>query len=586
MAITVSVLNTPISLEPINAPLWFRINSTSSGLTDFKYVFRPEYRIEPFTGGYTTLGTYRIPPRPVNGDGLFSPHRSLKSFIQTNIDPYVSTTTLSAEASSLISYKLNYGFDFNPNKVFTDTINVSGNMGLTFSTIHEFLVGDIITINKDNKSFNPQYDGTCSVASVPNSYSIKTDKVFSTTLLANESGVITNQFRITGSSSEFFTFNGTRQYNERTKDFRQYIIGTVSAGTAGKFLTNYDKDISKPVRLDDYETLSVILPSSPLNPYYVSVNTYRSDNSLIGTYGLTYSAANSYRKVDIGVGPMNLINLGIPFVNSNTGTNIVSHYDIHIKRLQFGFPTSVSEFRKYRIDNTCTNYEKQRVVFLNRLGGYDYFNFTLDSKKTLSITRTEYEKMLNWNYNIGDRGKTILAQKAETKMTINSNWITEYDSLWLEELLTSPEVFILPNTNVVYQNQGPIYLTNEGPNYFSISTTDLPAGSYNIQFDAILKDDLLIDAIDLTSLDVVPLGTGTLHYAKKLTTTGGLVFTNIVNYDDDIIINNLVITRTTGDKLPIIITDNSYEVKTALRNQMFNLVLNYKFGYDLNLQNE
>lgn len=580
MPISVSVLNTPISLEPINTPLWFRVNSASSALTDFKYIFVPKYRLEPLTGLFTTIGTYKVPARPINGDGLFSPHRALKSFLINSINPYLSSTVLSPETAALIGYRLDYGYEYNPNKVFTDTINVSGNMGLTFSTIHDFTVGDIITVNKDNKSFNPQYDGTCSVASVPNSFCIKTDKVFSTTILANESGVITNQFRITGSSSEFFTWNATRQYDERTKDFREYIIGTVSAGTAGKFLSNYDKDIQKPVRLDDYETLSMILPSSPLNPYYVSVNTYRSDNSLIATYGLTYSATNSYRKVDVGVGPMNLINMGIPFISA-TGTNVVSHYDIHVKNSQFGFPTSVSEFRKYKIDNTCTNYEKQRVVFLNRLGGYDYFNFTLDSKRTLGITRTEYEKMLDWNYTIGDRGKTILAQKAEIKMTMVSNWITQNDSLWLEELITSPEVYLMPNTNVVYENKGPIYLNT------TQLIIPLAGGSYNIQFDIQRNDVLYIQDDGLNLIDVVSQTNTLTHYSKKLTFTGNsLIFENTYAEPADIVISNLVITRTTGDKLPIIITDNSYEVKTALRNQLFNLVLNYKFGYDLNLQNE
>ena len=486
MAISISVLTTPTDLEPINTPLWFRLNSASSTLTDFKYVFIPQYKLEPFAAtSYTSLGTYRVPPRPSSGDGLFSPHRALKSFIQTQINPFTTTFSLSPEGASLLSYRVKYGFELNPDKIFTDTINVSGNMGLTFSTAHDFLVGDIITINKDNKNYNPQYDGTCSVASVVNNVSIKTDKAFSTTLLANESGVITNQFRISGTSSDYYTWNGTRQYEERTYDFTEYIIGTVSAGTAGKFLTNYDQSVYKSIQVDDYETLSMILPTSILYPYYVSVSTFRSDTTLINTYSLTFSSANTYRKVDIPVGPMNLSTLGVPF--STTGSNVVDNYTVHVKNSQFGFPTSVSEFRKYKIDNTCTNYDKQRLVFLNRLGGFDYFNFTLDSKRTLSISRTEYEKMLNYNYTIGDRGKSLLAQKAEVKMTIVSNWITETDSLFLEELLTSPEVFLLTSSS---------------------------------------------------------------------------------------------------NKLPIIITDNTYEVKTYLRNQLFNLVLNYKFGYDLNLQNE
>lgn len=582
MPISVSILNTPISLEPINAPLWFRVNSTSSGSTDFKYIFIPQYRLEPFSSStYTTIGTYRIPPKPVNGDGLFSPHRALKSFLQNNIDPFVSSTVLSAEAASLIGYKMNYGFELNPNLVFTDTINVSGNLGLTFSVIHDFSVGDIITVNKDNKSVNPQYDGTCSVVSIVSTRSIRTDKPFSSTLLANESGVITNQYRITGSSSEVYTWNGTRQYDQRTKDFREYIIATSSVVNNGKFLTNYGLSIQKPVRLDDYETLSMILPTTPLSPYYVYVNTYNSANTLIGTYGLTYSLSNSFRKVDIGVGPMNLINMGIPFISA-TGTNAVSHYEVYLKNTGSIFANNVSEVRKYKIDNKCTNYEKQRVVFLNRLGGYDYFNFTLDSKRTLGITRTEYEKMLDWNYNIGDRGKTILAQKAEIKMTMTSDWITEADAVWLEELMTSPEVYLLSNSNVVYQNQGPIYLTNGAPQF----TVNLPAGSYNVQFDIINEETLDIYDDGLNLIDIYYSRSSRTHYSKKLTTPGSFIFENTLAFPQDIIINNLVITRTTGDKLPIIITDNSYEVKTALRNQLFNLVLNYKFGYDLNLQNE
>jgi hypothetical protein len=227
-------------------------------------------------------------------------------------------------------------------------------MGLTFSVVHNFSVGDIITVNKDNKSVNPQYDGTCSVVSIVSTRSIRTNKPFSTTLLANESGVITNQFRLTGTSSELYTWNGTRQYTERTKDFRQYIIATSSIANNGKFLTNYDLSIQKPVRLDDYETLSMILPTSPLNPYYVYVNTYTSANTLIGTYGLTYSLANGFRKVDIGVGPMNLINMGIPFI-SYLGTNIVDRYEVYVKNTGSLFANNVSEVRKYKINKLFEN---------------------------------------------------------------------------------------------------------------------------------------------------------------------------------------------------------------------------------------
>jgi hypothetical protein len=480
MAISVSVLTTPTAFEPINAPLWFRINSSSSGLTDFKYIFRPEYRIEPFTStSYATLGTYKVPPKPVNGDGLFSPHRTLKSFLTTAINPYIVGFSATS-TTNLIDYRMKYGFEFNPNKQFTDTISVSGFMGLTFSTAHDFAVGDLITLNKDNKNYNPQYDGTCSVTSIVNTTSIKTDKVFSTTLLAGESGYVTDLFRIVGTVSGYYTWNATRQYDERTKDFTQYLMGTTS-NAGNKFLTNcYNTTAAnaKPVQLDDYETLSLALNSTYLAPYYLGVNTYNAAGALMATYSTALNS-NTYRRLEIGVGPANL-----PSVNFTS----VSYYEVFIRNTYAAFTFPVSESRFYKIDNQCSNYNKQRVAFLNRLGGFDYFSFTLDSKRTINITRTEYEKILNWDYTIGDRGKTLLAQKAEIKMTMVSNWITESDAAWLEELLTSPDVFVLSTTNTT--------------------------------------------------------------------------------------------------KLPIIVTDNTYEVKTALRNQLFNLTLNYKFAYDINLQNE
>ena len=175
-------------------------------------------------------------------------------------------------------------------------------------------------------------------------------------------------------------------------------------------------------------------------------------------------------------------------------------------------------------------------------------------------------------------------------MTMNSNWISETESLWLEELLTSPEVYLLPNTNVVYRNQGPINLTTDSTTFY----TTLPeAGRYNIQFDMVRADNLVIND-DSTQRDDIPFSsaTPTIHYSKAITfTTTTFILENTGNltlddYFGNISITNLVITKTTGDKLPIIITDNTYEVKTYLRNQLFNLVLNYKFGYDLNLQNE
>jgi hypothetical protein len=58
---------------------------------------------------------------------------------------------------------------------FTDTLYQSGSVGLTFSTPHGLVVGDLITIDKSNKSVNPQYDGDHTVKEIVNIYQIITD---------------------------------------------------------------------------------------------------------------------------------------------------------------------------------------------------------------------------------------------------------------------------------------------------------------------------------------------------------------------------------------------------------------------------
>ncbi len=488
MPVSVSILTNPPTLAPSMAELWMRTDSTSSGLTDFKYIFTPIWKKEPFaTSTYSTIGTYRVPPRPDGGNGLFTPNRLLKSFFVYNINPYISR--FEPVASSLLAYQIKYGCEYNPNLNFTDTINVTGNLGFTFSVAHDLSVNDTITINKDNKNYNPGYDGTCSVTAIVNTYSIKTNKTFNvSTPLANEAGSVDLVSKYSGTSSAFYTWPGTKQYQENNRNFLEYMIWPA---TNANFLTNQPDYVK--VQEDDYQTISFILSSNNIINWRMGIDLYDTNgNQLFGTTShISLSASNTYMRQDFGIGPKNLSNIGITMSNVDTYRCF-----LNIPPDEPGQSWSRgSEYAYFKVDRTCSSYTKTRVCFLNRRGGFDYFNFTLDNKKQIDIKRTEYQKDLAWNYQVGDRGQAILSQDVNTKYTANSNWITENESIWLEELLTSPEVYVLGNT----QSSG------------------IASGGY---------------------------------------------------------------------KLPIILTDSNYETKTYMRNQVFNLVLNYRMANDLNLQNE
>jgi len=74
---------------------------------------------------------------------------------------------------------------------FENTIYSNGYVGLTLSytTPHNLRVGEIIVINKDDKSVNYQYEGTASVVEVVSKYFIVTDKPWGQNT-ATESGTI------------------------------------------------------------------------------------------------------------------------------------------------------------------------------------------------------------------------------------------------------------------------------------------------------------------------------------------------------------------------------------------------------------
>jgi hypothetical protein len=556
---SISLFNTPDYLSPVNSELWFVLSSASSSTTDFKYIFRLNKKSEPFsTEPYIQLLKYKMPPRPDNGYGIYSPHKMLKSYFEYNLTP--GSIGFSGADDGLVKYYMDYGFEYNPSIRWGETYDISGYLGLSFSTSPGLTAGDIITLNKDNKTVNSEYDGTSSVTQVINTNLIKTDKPIGSGYLLNESGTITSLLRLSATTSEYLTWNGTRQYNEIGEDFtnKWTLVGSTSS-----FLTNYNQTY-KSVFSDNWETISMIL-NTPLGNDLI-LSTYNSSGSLLNTFTSSIQS-NQYQRGEFGVGPKNLEAL-LP------GSMIdVKTYNIKIK----ASGVTMSETKSYIIDENCSVYNNTRIVFLNRNGGWDYFNFTLDNKKKLNIQRTEWNRVLDWDYSVGDRGRTNLTTKTTESFTINSNWITEGDVEWLSELLTSPEVYHLTETSDEYSFGTGLeilsYANNGG--YLRVNLTgthSFSVGDYIQLYNTnplYNNNSYQIRQINSTSAftlntSSVSLSLSGTDFCRKRTTTGVIG----------------------GELLPVIITDSSYEFKTALRDKLFNLQLNYEYAYNINIQNQ
>ncbi len=99
-------------------------------------------------------------------------------------------------------------------------------------------------------------------------------------------------------------------------------------------------------------------------------------------------------------------------------------------------------------DTNCTSHTIYQIYFKNKLGGYDVFDFTRASQKSVDIKRSKFQKIMGrtsedtgvFIYRDYDRFETNFYTEYKENIKLNSNWITETQSVWLQEMLTSPDI--------------------------------------------------------------------------------------------------------------------------------------------------
>jgi hypothetical protein len=183
-----------------------------------------------------------------------------------------------------------------------------------------------------------------------------------------------------------------------------------------------------------------------LDTIYVKVMTYNSVGTLIGTFKIDNKYTTS-RFLRIPTGCYNILDipdsqfiLGIqPII-----TGSVAYYTVQTFNSS---NVSISNLARYNIVDNCSRYEKRRLQFLNELGGYDTFNFTLVSKETMDIERSMFKKDLGSygsSYSFvnspNDRAYSQYHTRIKDKVSIQSDWVKEEELAWLEQLVTSPDV--------------------------------------------------------------------------------------------------------------------------------------------------
>jgi len=210
-----------------------------------------------------------------------------------------------------------------------------------------------------------------------------------------------------------------------------YFIGTEDNAPNGYYLTTYSGYNATGSQLSN------ILVSNPYAAAMTAGYTKRFLRVPVGTYDIPLTNPSQYSS-------------GSPA----TVLNNVKSYSI--KLWDTSFP--ISERVTFNIDRNCSKYTPVRLHWMNRLGGFDAFNFDLKSEENTRVKRKQYDQQEHtftgnaWEYTKASRGRTQYDTRLTKKIKVNTNYLTETESDWMESLFTSPEIYKEINNELVAVN--------------------------------------------------------------------------------------------------------------------------------------
>jgi hypothetical protein len=442
MAIT--IVGQPDQIMPAYNPVVYYINSNNKNITGFRYV------IQIFNAGTNTLhAEFKVVPRPGDGYGYVD----ISKVVQSRVSSYLNingTGSSPADNGTVYSYDIKFGEEFIPEKVWQAYSSYSdpvfGNLTRITSLSHGYVANDQITLTTD-QAFNDAritLNGNFTVLQV----------------------LSPSQYVINLPYPGFFSgpTTGKSKYSDNriTRD-----LNLASILNRRVFNRAYPFD-----RFPSYSQNQIILGApnreilnnAPRTGFYVRPNQklywnfWDNKQALARRIFLVNDAGEQFyvnapslsdfvKQVNVGFGA-NLVPVApatLPLIKPTT-----KYYDVFSTSsalIPIPGGTQTSEKRRIYIDRECPINATQ-ILFLDRAGSWSSFAFQLREYESGTVTRESYRKELGnlvsgkYQYNTTETGTTNWFISNEKQFQLNTNWMTDEMSVYFEELITSPQMFI------------------------------------------------------------------------------------------------------------------------------------------------
>jgi len=289
------------------------------------------------------------------------------------------------------------------------------------------------------------------------------------------------------------TVNDTKRYIQAslplettrgTTDFQDTAFDTYSLnGPTKKLLSDAptyldvlpnSSVIRNKVRTTDYHTVGFLNGQTDFNSSarMFRISYYDGANALIGSAQLIENSAahggskpetsggevneDSERIIYFGCGPANLEASTVTPSGGSSGDAQPSNFSnwayYTVQAANNAGSSNLSQKYYFILDDdNCKGFKIRRLAWINSKGCWDYYNFKMKSIQTVGIKRNNYETMLGdynsatYSYNNFDRGKRTRKTEARMKETLNTDFISESEAGFLQNLMVSTNVYVIEN---------------------------------------------------------------------------------------------------------------------------------------------
>lgn len=257
-------------------------------------------------------------------------------------------------------------------------------------------------------------------------------------------------------SNHFQAWNSTfGQYVDlMNKQITDYILD----GGSKKFLSVLEPTINRKIRRNDYHTIAIFNGTNRDN------QQSRPDRMNVRSYDETGFQTSFFQKLNTDAnggspygstednGQENLLFVGVGTRNFlNSGQSIDASAEYYTVQFVQGGAGKSTLYRFDIVDCDEDNeiFKTYRLGWLNSLGGYDYYNFTMKNEKSFDIERQTYMQTVGtWQsdtyfFQEGDFGRSDFNVDARQKLKLQTDWLVDGEVQMLKECFMSPRVWMI-----------------------------------------------------------------------------------------------------------------------------------------------